>query len=78
MFAWLLSLVGVTLSGASLTLESTDLSTFGTSITGLGTTLLNSFIALIPYIFILIAVYAVMGMIQKFILKKGRKWGKRR
>lgn len=70
MFAWLSSLVGVTLSGTNLALEVTDLASFWTALTGLGSTLLNAFIALVPYVFILIAVYAVIGMIRKLIIKR--------
>ena len=72
-----IAMLGVTLSGATVTLDNADVSLLGGGIAGMGTSILQIFFQLAPYLLGFAAVILVIGYIKGWTKMKTGS-GKRR
>jgi len=67
-------LTQVTMSGASVSLESNELTAMGTALTDWGSSLLNVWIQLLPYLVAFTIIMMVFGLIKN-LWNLRAKWG---
>lgn len=74
----LLGLVGLTISGTNLVMESSEVTSLGSGLLGAGNSLFGIFINLAPYLVAFAMIFLAISMISKWIKIKGARGGKRR